>query len=261
MVTLNASLRSDDVFAALLEGAADEAAGRAGVVLFSNDEIFRAGCALALRGSERLTVAHAAGLATWRTALGAMRLEPRDVVVVEAPGFSGAAEQVVATVREAWPETALVVIAGQIEPSAMQAIRELASHPGGGVAALTRSSIRSALDLVRAVEDVRGGRVVLDPLMLGQLVDGGAETTGTFGTRLSPREREVLGLMAQGMTNAEVAARLCLEVKTVERHINGIYAKLPEYSSQGHPRVNTVVGYLKALCGKQMPAIPAPAGA
>jgi DNA-binding NarL/FixJ family response regulator len=244
MVTLNASLRSDDVFAALLERAADEAVGRAGVVLFSDDEIFRAGCALALRGSERLTVAHAAGLATWRTVMGAMRLEPRDVVVVEAPSFSGPAAELVATVREAWPEAALVVIAGQIEPSAMRAIRELAPHPGGGVAALTRATIRSAIDLVRTVEDVRGGRVVLAPLMLGQLVDGGAEPQGTFGTRLSPREREVLGLMACGLTNGGTATRLCLELKTVERHINGIYTKLPEHTGEGHPRVSVVVAYL-----------------
>ncbi|MEK9658453.1 MAG: LuxR C-terminal-related transcriptional regulator [Chloroflexota bacterium] len=144
--------------------------------------------------------------------------------------------------RERFPRTGLVLVLGTVAPRYGGVIRELTARHRGGLAALTRASLGSPALLVEAIDGVRAGRTALDPLVLGRQRAGRADP---FAARLSPREHELLDLLACGLTNADIAARLTLEVKTVERHINGIYTKLPEHDSPGHPRVSRVVAYLE----------------
>ena len=65
--------------------------------------------------------------------------------------------------------------------------------------------------------------------------------------RLSPREVEVLGLMADGLSNPEIADALHLERKTIERHIINIYSKSGDGSLHGHSRVSLVLAFLRAM--------------
>jgi DNA-binding NarL/FixJ family response regulator len=208
----------------------------------SDDEVFRTRAALHLTGDERLAVSRSAGLQGWRSALDGLALGPDDAVVLDAPVLAGGLFRAADVVRERFPRTGLVLVMDAVSARHGGMIRELAARVGGGLAVLSRACVPSPAALAEAIEGVRSGRVTLDPLVLGRQGPAGRDP---FADRLSPREHEVLDLMACGLTNTAIAARLSLEVKTVERHINGIYTKLPEYSSQGHPRVSVVVAYLE----------------
>ena len=123
------------------------------------------------------------------------------------------------------------------------------SHPGTGVVALTQySDVEYALDLVRdgsdgrgyllkervadvdelvsALHTVAGGGSVIDQIVVDALVETGARRQGSVLDRLTPRELEVLAMVARGMTNAVIAARLVVTERAVEKHINSILAKL-----------------------------------
>ena len=123
------------------------------------------------------------------------------------------------------------------------------SHPGTGVVALTQySDVEYALDLVRdgsdgrgyllkervadvdelvsALHTVAGGGSVIDQIVVDALVATGARRQGSVLDRLTPRELEVLAMVARGMTNAVIAAELVVTERAVEKHINSILAKL-----------------------------------
>lgn len=86
------------------------------------------------------------------------------------------------------------------------------------------SKAASGRELVEAVRTVAAGGSVLEPAMLGRLVAGAHDLPVT--TLLSDREREVLDLLASGLQNKQVASRLGISPRTVERHCDSIYAKL-----------------------------------
>jgi DNA-binding NarL/FixJ family response regulator len=211
------------------------------VLLFSDDEIFRAGCAQHLIGAADARLECSTSLRAWREVLAGADLGPQDVVVLDAPAPTGQVAQAAEQMRSRWPRTGLVLVSGALDQRHLGLVRELTGRPGGGIAVVERRSLRTPADLLSALQGAQGGRVVLDPALLGVRTGSSGED---IAARVSKREREVLDLMACGLTNAGIAARLCLEVKTVERHINSIYTKLPEHAGEGHPRVNVVVAYL-----------------
>jgi serine/threonine-protein kinase PknK len=100
-------------------------------------------------------------------------------------------------------------------------------------------------DFVEAVKRVARGGTAMDPEVVSQLI--GKRRTDDPVEDLSPREREVLSLMAEGRSNAGICAKLFLSPKTVETHVNSIFTKLRlAQAPDDHRRVLAVLAYLRS---------------
>ncbi len=150
-------------------------------------------------------------------------------------GMSAAAE-----IRRRHAGTGVLVLSQHVETRhAIDLVRQ-----GGGFGYLLKDRILDVDDFLDAVRRVAAGGSALDPQVVAILV--GAPADGPF-SELTPREREVLALMAEGRTNAGIAARLWLTERTVEAHVRSILAKLGIGQAPGdHRRVLAVVAYLQA---------------
>jgi DNA-binding NarL/FixJ family response regulator len=114
----------------------------------------------------------------------------------------------------------------------------------GGFGYFLKDRVLDVGEFLDAAERVARGGSALDPQVVAALV-GGREPDGLAG--LSPREREVLSLMAQGLTNAGIARRLVLTERTVESHVRGVLMKLDlPGGDDAHRRVLAVLAYLRA---------------
>jgi DNA-binding NarL/FixJ family response regulator len=120
---------------------------------------------------------------------------------------------------------------------------ELLEDARGGIGYLLKDRIMDVGDFVDAVARVARGGTALDPDVVAQLVARGGD--GPL-SELTPREREVLGLMAEGRSNAGIAQALVLTVGAVEKHIASIFGKLRlAQSDSDHRRVLAVLAYLQ----------------
>jgi len=120
--------------------------------------------------------------------------------------------------------------------------RELLSDRAGGVGYLLKDRVGEVREFTEAVRQVAAGGTVMDPDVVAQLLGGGR--SAQLAT-LTPREREVLAVMAEGRSNAAVAARLVITEKAVSKHMNSILTKLDlPPSDDDHRRVLAVLAYL-----------------
>jgi DNA-binding NarL/FixJ family response regulator len=100
-------------------------------------------------------------------------------------------------------------------------------------------------ELVVAIKEVASGGSAIDPKVVGALVQGRARASGGELSRLTPRELEVLGAMAEGQTNSAIASSLFISQRAVEKHISSVFAKLGLSGDQvSHPRVRAMLMYL-----------------
>jgi DNA-binding NarL/FixJ family response regulator len=112
-----------------------------------------------------------------------------------------------------------------------------------GVGYLLKERVLDTRDFLDALERVAAGGTALDPEVVTQLV-GASPARGTIGV-LSPREREVLALMAEGRSNAAIAGQLVVTERAVEKHVANIFLKLDlPVSAADHRRVLAVLRYL-----------------
>jgi DNA-binding NarL/FixJ family response regulator len=125
--------------------------------------------------------------------------------------------------RESNPEIGVVVLSQHAEPSYATALLEGGSR---GRAYLLKEHVKAGGELARALRAVDAGESVIDPLVVEMLLSSRREAQRSQLDELTPREREILGLIAEGYSNAAIAARLVLTKRAVERHINGIFMKL-----------------------------------
>jgi DNA-binding NarL/FixJ family response regulator len=144
--------------------------------------------------------------------------------------------------RAAIPGLPVLVLSQHVEPLYA---RELLAGPGGGVGYLLKDRVSDVRRFVEAVRTVAGGGTVLDPEVVAQLLARRARAEPLLG--LTPRELEVLGLMAEGRSNAATAARLVITEKAVSKHINSIFTTLGlPPSEDDNRRVLAVLAYLDA---------------
>ncbi|MFD4762969.1 response regulator [Streptomyces sp. NPDC058439] len=121
----------------------------------------------------------------------------------------------------------------------------LLSSGSAGVGYLLKERVLDTQDFVDALVRVAAGGTALDPEVVAQLV-AASPSRSTVGT-LTPREREVLGLMAEGRSNVAIARQLVLSERSVEKHVANIFAKLDlSVSETDHRRVLAVLHHLGA---------------
>jgi DNA-binding NarL/FixJ family response regulator len=144
-------------------------------------------------------------------------------------------------IREEVPETAILVLSAHVEVE--HAMDLLGS--GERIGYLLKSRVTDVDDFVETLERIVKGASVIDPALVQELVAARRVNDPLEG--LSPREREVLALMAEGRSNAGIARKLWVTEGTVEKHVHSILMKLrlPE-TGDDHRRVLAVVTYLDA---------------
>ena len=174
----------------------------------------------------------------------AVMLEEPDVAIVDVrlpPTFRDEGLRAALEARRLRPQTAILIVSQYVEHAYAD---ELLADGRGGVGYLLKDRIMDVDDFVEAVRRVAVGGTALDPEVVAQLFT--QRRGGGPLERLTPRELEVLGLMAEGRSNAGIADALVLTVGAVEKHVASILQKLELPPSESdHRRVLAVLEYLK----------------
>ena len=166
--------------------------------------------------------------------------ERPDIAIVDIrmpPTFRDEGLRAALTLRERAPETAILIVSQYVEGTYA---RELLADGRGGVGYLLKDRVMDVDAFVEAVRRVAEGGTALDPEVVAHFV-GRKDRLAA----LTPREREVLSLMAEGRSNASIAEALVLTVGAVEKHVASILQKLRlPPSDETHRRVLAVLAYL-----------------
>ena len=149
--------------------------------------------------------------------------------------------QAAKVIRERHPETGVLVLSQYVEPGYAM---ELLSESAEGIGYMLKDRVSDVEQFAGAVRRVGEGGSALDPTVVSQLV-GRRRSEGPLD-ELTPREREVLGLMAEGRSNQAIAERLFVTLRAVEKHVTSIFTKLDlPASTDDHRRVLAVLAYLR----------------
>ncbi|MEV6218320.1 response regulator transcription factor [Nocardia sp. NPDC051833] len=201
------------------------------VVIAEDSAILRDGLAglLTERGHE--VVAMVGDAMSLSEVVGAHRPDVTVVDVRMPPTFTDEGLLAAIELRRAYPDIGVLVFSQWIET---RYATELLAAGAGGVGYLLKDRVADVADFVDALHRVATGGTALDPEVVKQLM--GASRQQDSLTRLTPREREVLELMAQGLTNNAIAAALTVTERAVEKHIGNIFTKLDLPPSDTHHR-------------------------
>jgi DNA-binding NarL/FixJ family response regulator len=176
-------------------------------------------------------------------------VEP-DVVVTDIrmpPTGTDEGIRAAAEIRTRWPAMGVVVLSQYSDPPYALA---LLADGAAGRAYLLKERVGGVDDLVRAIREVADGGSVIDPAVVDILVAANVRRPTTDLDRLTGRETEILGEMAQGKSNAAIAATLVLSERAVEKHTNSIFSKLGLSEERDlNRRVKAVLLYLSDRAG------------
>jgi len=144
-------------------------------------------------------------------------------------------------IRKAWPGTAVLVVSHHIET---QNVVELLQDDPRCLGYVLKDRVADIGQFTDAIRRVARGESVIDPEVVARLV--ARPRQDSLAQRLSEREREVLGLMAEGRSNQAIAEQLWMSPKTVETHVSNIFVKLGLLPApEDHRRVLAVLAYLR----------------
>jgi DNA-binding NarL/FixJ family response regulator len=210
------------------------------VVIAEDQVLLREGLALLFRDGGHEVVAamgDADGL------LPAITRHKPDLVVIDIrmpPTFTDEGARAAAQIKQAHPGLGVLVLSQHIETTHSVGLVKL-----GGFGYLLKDRVLEVDEFLAAAERIARGGSALDPHVVASLISGRSSSDPFAG--LTEREREVLALMAQGLTNTGIAKRLVLSERTVEAHVRHVLTKLdlPD-SEDGHRRVLAVLAHLSA---------------
>jgi DNA-binding NarL/FixJ family response regulator len=175
--------------------------------------------------------------------LAAVDHDRPDVVVVDIrmpPGFTDEGLRAAVALRSSHPELPIVVLSQYVEPTYAAELLD-GDRRSAGLGYLLKDRIGHVEEFAAAVERVAGGAMVIDPELVRQLFARRRDPL----TRLTPRELDVLGLMAHGRSNAAIARALVVTEAAVAKHIASILAKLDlPPAEDDNRRVLAVLAYL-----------------
>jgi DNA-binding NarL/FixJ family response regulator len=208
------------------------------LLVVEDEGLWRDMLRLALSTQPRLEVA---GTATSKDDLRTLcgTLQP-DVVLMDVR-LDGNSQAIAAAqgIKAEWPRVGIVVLVAESDREFLSTMPP-PNTPGWSY--IVKQSLSGATGLLRAVEAAAAGLVVLDPAIVSGASDARCPRLG----RLTPRQMDVLHLMAKGYSNAAIGRALVLEEKSVENHINAIFGQLVSSRDPSiHPRVRAVITYLQ----------------
>ena len=176
--------------------------------------------------------------------LALVEREAPDVLVVDVrmpPTHTTEGLEASLRIRREHPDIALLLLSQYIETR--YAVELLRENPAG-IGYLLKDRVTRIADLAEAVRRVAAGGSVIDPEVVARLLGRRREHTPL--DELTPREREIMALMAEGLSNNGIADRLVLDPKTIEGHVTRIFAKLGlEPTHADHRRVLAVLSFLR----------------
>jgi DNA-binding NarL/FixJ family response regulator len=214
------------------------------IVIAEDSAVVRAGLAeiLADRGHEVVAAVGNAG-----DLLAAVREHQPDVSVVDVrmpPGFTDEGLRAAITIRGEHPRTGVLVFSQYIETRYTADLLGAASGGGAaGVGYLLKDRVADVGEFIEALTRVAAGGTALDPEVVTQLFGASRRADGL--ATLTPRERDVLTLMAEGRSNGAIASALVVSERAVEKHVANIFSKLGLAPSDAdHRRVLAVLRYL-----------------
>jgi DNA-binding NarL/FixJ family response regulator len=204
------------------------------VILADDSVLFREGLARVL-GEAGIDVTHQAGDGPQLLAL--VREDPPDAVVVDIrmpPTHTDEGMLAALEIRAEYPDVGVLVLSQYVE-----------THHAVKLVACGREGTGDVRELTDAVKRVAAGGSVIDPLVVERLV--GRRRARSPIDELTEREREVLGLMAEGRSNQAICDRLHVSAKTVEAHVRSIFMKLDlPCAADDHRRVLAVLTHLRS---------------
>jgi DNA-binding NarL/FixJ family response regulator len=209
------------------------------VVLADDDVLLREGLAALLERSGFSIV----GQCSTGTELIALVREHRpELAVVDIrmpPAHETEGLDAARVIRAEWPETAILLLSAYVDVGhAMDLV-----GTGQSFGYLLKSRVSDVKEFVETVDRIIRGGSVIDPVLVQQLV--GARRIDDALDEISPREREVLALMAEGRSNTGIARKLFVTEGTVEKHVRSIFAKLPlPETEDDHRRILAVLTFL-----------------
>ena len=205
-------------------------AARPRVVIADDDVLLREGLASLLERSGLEVVGQSGDGASL---LEQVREHRPDLVIVDIrmpPDYATEGLVAAKQIREELPETALVVLSAHVEVEEATELLESGQRTGY----LLKSRVTDVDDFIETLERVLRGAAVVDPGLIRELV--AARHVHDPLDDISPREREVLGLMAEGRSNAGIARQLWVTEGTVEKHVRNILMKLDVSETSDDPR-------------------------
>jgi DNA-binding NarL/FixJ family response regulator len=176
--------------------------------------------------------------------LRAVGAAPPDVVVADVrmpPTHSDEGLRAALVIRSRWPDVAVLVLSQYVEE---RYATELLAGETRGVGYLLKDRVADVDSFVEALHRVRAGGTALDPEVVSQIFARSRRAAPL--AQLTPREREVIALMAEGRSNAGIAEALVVREGAVEKHVTSIFAKLAlSAGTTDHRRVLAVLRYLE----------------
>jgi DNA-binding NarL/FixJ family response regulator len=218
------------------------------VVLAEDNYLLRTAVQQLVEGQEELELA--AVCSDLPSLLEAIEQHHPDVVLTDIrmpPTGTDEGLQAAARLRESSPQTGVVVLSQYAEPQYALALLEKGAARR---AYLLKERVTDVGQLVAAIREVARGGSVIDPQVVEVLVAARSAQSASAVNELTPRERETLEQMAQGKSNAAIAATLFLTERAVEKHINSIFSKLGlSEERDSNRRVKAVLLYLAETDG------------
>ncbi|HEY2074760.1 MAG TPA: response regulator transcription factor [Streptosporangiaceae bacterium] len=209
------------------------------VVIAEDSVLLRAGLIRLLAAAE---IEVMAAVSDAEQLLAAVPVHKPDAVIVDVrmpPSYTDEGIRAALVIRRQWPEVAVLVLSQYVEE---RYATDLLSANTSSVGYLLKDRVADVAEFVAALRRVADGGTALDPEVVAQLL---VRRRSDPLDRLTPREHEVLALMAEGRSNSAIAQTLVITDSAVAKHINSIFAKLDLQPGDGdHRRVLAVLRFL-----------------